>query len=84
MNIPPAVLAEAAVAMADAVRRHPNSTWDALAYDAAPVIAEWARREALRPVIGYLNHCRILRTEPTTAGLTNALADAITEEGDRS
>lgn len=44
LNIPPAVLAEAAVAMSEAARRHPNSTWDALINDAAPVIVEWVRR----------------------------------------
>lgn len=40
----------------------------------APEVAEWA----LAPVYEYLNQCRMLRTEPTTAGLRNALESVST------
>lgn len=39
--------------------------------------AEWATVEALHPVIEYLNRCRIMRVEPSTAGLRNALPEGM-------
>ena len=46
-------------------------------YAFAQVIAGWAVMEARKPILNYLNHCQLMRMEPTTRGLQNALADRI-------